>query len=243
MAEGVTFFGTAKRILMFLLWMFISQIPMTLVMFPLVLKEAFPELSENFPSDFQQQSQIFMYLGLISAVGVLVLFYYLYEKEREKNPVSYVKLTQKSPHFWKYLLWGLLGCFLLLVLETILANLQVPDSANQQVLEVSFTQSPIIFSLLVTVFAPLSEELLYRGFFFNYFFRKNDGIVVITGVVANALLFALLHDTTFTLVTIPYLLMGALFAYSYRKSGDLKVPMALHFANNLLATILMWGSL
>lgn len=243
MTEKVTISGTARKILFFMLWMFISQIPMTLVSFPMVLEEAFPGLAQKYPKEFQQQANILMYLGLIAAIGVLVLFYRQYEKQREKNPVPYVKLTQKSTHFWKYLLWGLLGCFLLLVLETLLANLQVPNSTNQQILEVSFRQNPLIFSFLVTIFAPLSEELLYRGFFFNYFFRKNDGIVVLTGVVANALLFALLHDTTFTLVTIPYLLMGALFAYSYRKSGDLKVSILLHFTNNFLATILMWRSL
>ena len=111
-------------------------------------------------------------------------------------------------------------------------------SENQAMLNEMLNYSPWALVTLSVIFAPLTEELLYRGIFYHYFFRVDSRVGVITGILVNGILFALMHDTTMTIVTVPYILIGCLLAWTYRQSRDLKVSILLHFANNFIAVVL-----
>ena len=87
--------------------------------------------------------------------------------------------------------------------------------------------------------APLSEELLFRGFLFPAFARSRLGL---TGAaVATTLGWTVLHAgyTTFGMVEV--FLIGLYFCWLLVRSGSLWVPIACHaIYNTALAIALMW---
>jgi membrane protease YdiL (CAAX protease family) len=88
-------------------------------------------------------------------------------------------------------------------------------------------------AVLVTVVAPVAEELLFRGFVFPAL-RNWKGTV--PAVVLTGLLFGLLHvlsSPAYTLV--PLSLFGALLCLVYLKTKSLYPCIALHSINNCIA--------
>ncbi|MGX7200616.1 CPBP family intramembrane glutamic endopeptidase [Enterococcus nangangensis] len=243
METGNEFVRVLKNIVFFALWIFLSQVPTLIVSMPFYLQLGFQGTEyEAMGNQLAQQSNlIFGIIGIIVAIVVTVLLYRAYERQRRTNVIDYRPLKSWSPDFLSAVGLGLIGLLLLLMLEGYLSRF-VPVSENQSILESMYTVSPWSLIFISVIFAPFTEELLYRGIFFNYFFQTNEKVGILAGVLVNGILFGWLHDSTFTLITLPYILMGALFAYSYRRSKDLKVSIALHFLNNLLAVALMWAS-
>jgi uncharacterized protein len=83
--------------------------------------------------------------------------------------------------------------------------------------------------LAVGVMAPLAEELIFRGVLYSWFrSRLNMGLAI--GL--NALVFGLVHPGYPLPLMALVALMGAIFAWSYEKTGSLWVPSVLHMAQN-----------
>lgn len=87
--------------------------------------------------------------------------------------------------------------------------------------------------VLVTVIAPLGEELFFRGFFFGAL-RNWRGWVV--GATLTGALFGLIHVGS---APVGYLVPLAFFGFGlcllYEKTGSLYPPIALHALNNSIA--------
>lgn len=92
----------------------------------------------------------------------------------------------------------------------------------------------LILGVLSLGFAPLMEEVFFRGFVFGGL-RGRWGLVL--AALASGLLFGLAHiGNTGTLWVVPPIgLVGALFAWGYAYSGSLLAPIIAHFLFNLVA--------
>jgi membrane protease YdiL (CAAX protease family) len=93
--------------------------------------------------------------------------------------------------------------------------------------------------------AGLTEELVFRGFLLNAFLKK---MRTIPAIVLNEVLFVLIHypiwiyfgfNFTEILFGVQIFFVGAFFSYSFIKTKNIFVPMALHIIWNLL--ILLFG--
>ncbi|MSQ36172.1 MAG: CPBP family intramembrane metalloprotease [Dehalococcoidia bacterium] len=80
-----------------------------------------------------------------------------------------------------------------------------------------------LLALSVVVGAPLGEELFFRALLYRGL-RRLWG--VLPGIAASAVLFAGFHLDLSVLV--PFVLVGALLAWSYEASGSLWVPITVH---------------
>jgi uncharacterized protein len=95
------------------------------------------------------------------------------------------------------------------------------------------TLALVIVGLLVTIVAPIAEELFFRGFFFTALRRwKGVGVsAAITGAV-----FGLIHVGSSPAEFLPPLaLFGVLLCLIYWKTGSLFPCIALHAINNSVA--------
>lgn len=94
-----------------------------------------------------------------------------------------------------------------------------------------------LISFQVAVFAPTAEELFFRGFTFRGLARSWG---VPAGILASGFLFGLAHllgNPVLYPSLIPFTAIGAIFAFSYLKSGNLLTTMGVHFVYNLIGVI------
>lgn len=82
------------------------------------------------------------------------------------------------------------------------------------------------------IFAPILEELVFRGVLFN---RLKIRIGIIPAMLISSFLFGIGHD--FGGITSAFL-FGLCMCILYLKTDNILVPMSVHFINNVVATIL-----
>lgn len=123
-----------------------------------------------------------------------------------------------------------------------------PNPANLAIIREAFAQSPAFVVLFTVLAAPLYEELLFRRVLFGRFWQAGRPVL---GMVFSGVAFALSHEVpgmgtgplgpTFCLFLV-YALMGAAFAWLYRRTGTLWAPILAHALNNGLALLLLSAS-
>jgi membrane protease YdiL (CAAX protease family) len=89
--------------------------------------------------------------------------------------------------------------------------------------------------LLGGIIVPVCEEIIFRGVVFQGFLSKTPFWVA---SIASSLIFALMHMEISSVL--PIFAMGMIFCYSYKKSGSLLVPIAIHCVNNILSCVLLF---
>ena len=88
-----------------------------------------------------------------------------------------------------------------------------------------------VLALMVSVFAPIAEEFIFRGLLWRYVGGQGKRVYV----AASAVLFMLLHGN---IVQYPYTFaLGLIFALVYAKTGRLVYPIALHMAVNTIGGV------
>jgi membrane protease YdiL (CAAX protease family) len=139
--------------------------------------------------------------------------------------------------------WAVVGAGLAYLSSEIISRLLfdplgfVPDA--QEVVRV-FGQTPNLLlkvSLAVTacLFAPVVEEMLFRGFLYPVLRRFTDG--AFAGVFTG-LLFGLVHRNLYG--AIPLALLGVVLTMAYERTRGLGLPIAIHALFNTASIVLMW---
>lgn len=149
------------------------------------------------------------------------------------------RTTIKYKKWFKQLLFFFLLIYLSNILLSILLSFITPQdtSVNQEALQLMLTQTPILTISVALVFAPLVEEIIFRGILFNLF--KKHGFII--AALISSLLFGFIHILPNSIGDLPfvfvYATMGWIIAYSYHKTGNIFTAITLHFINNLVAII------
>jgi membrane protease YdiL (CAAX protease family) len=89
--------------------------------------------------------------------------------------------------------------------------------------------------IVVAVLPAIGEELFFRGLLQNelkYFFKNTH-----VAVWVSAFVFSFIHFQFFGFI--PRMALGLMFGYAYVWSGNILVPIGLHFLNNAATLILM----
>jgi uncharacterized protein len=142
---------------------------------------------------------------------------------------------------WKYLGFGPfdwttlgLGCGLLIAsyIVIIFHNLILMafgiDTQGDAIFKFFDTlESPVWFFLVGVVFAPIVEEIFFRGFVFQGF-RQRYGWV--NSMLLSSAVFAAAHLDL--VAFIPIFILGCLLAYMYHKSNSIWPGVILHFLVN-----------
>lgn len=141
---------------------------------------------------------------------------------------------------FKLYLKNMLPRFGIVIIGYLFANLFVLTSVSSIPTNQAILNSwPIYFTaLLAIIIAPLTEELMFRGFIRK--FIKNDFLFIII----SSLIFGGLHITSANslqqiLYIIPYSILGLAFSLNYVKTKNIASNIFLHSAWNTLAIIIM----
>lgn len=121
------------------------------------------------------------------------------------------------------------------ILQVLLHNHAIAIDPN-------FNPSRLIGGVL---FVGITEEIVFRGFLLNVFLKKLE---MKRAIAVNEVLFVLIHFpiwiyngldvTTILSSSITVFLLGVLFSYSFVKTRNIFVPIALHMIWNLLVIVL-----
>ena len=116
-------------------------------------------------------------------------------------------------------------------------------SGNQTSLNELLGQFPVFTLLLTVLFAPIVEELVFRGVFYRYF--RSKGMLWLP-MVLSATAFSLIHlgvalsaGHLSELWFFPlYAALGVFLSYAYEKTGNVYGPILLHFSYNALGMLI-----
>jgi len=112
------------------------------------------------------------------------------------------------------------------------------SSANEDAIASMFSQDPLVLILLflmLCVFTPITEEVIYRKVIFGFFDRKFG---TIAAIIVSGAIFGLMHVISYGdfLQAIPYVFMGGVFGYIYHWSKkNIFVTIGVHFINNFIS--------
>ena len=130
---------------------------------------------------------------------------------------------------------------LVLVLVIVAQNFLPNDpSVNQQTAEAMTLSQPLFSFFMIVVFAPLTEELTFRGMLARYVFPQQDNVKqTVLFLLVSTVLFALVHFPTTPQQFLVYSALGLSMGLAYINKGGLAYSMGLHALNNLISFVMI----
>lgn len=105
----------------------------------------------------------------------------------------------------------------------------------------------LIYALYILLWAPIGEELFYRGYMYGELKKKTN---IIPATLISTFFFGIRHSTHFLFLLPDFPLVAALYwalhafifgiimVYAYEKTDSLYIPMLIHFLFNLIQALL-----
>ena len=201
------FLSLLGKIFLFIVFIVLSQLPLLLI-------------ESHYSMGIIAPLVILCYLILI-----VILFYIV---KRVKGESPFKKITGKNVRF-------ILAAYVVMILaKGILLTLMTKvyhqtTSANDKALNALVTdRTAVLMTILVVVLVPITEELLYRGVFTSFFFKKQP----FWQVAMSGIIFGLMHSSTNFISALVYVTMVWILAYFYVHTKNLYNSLTLQILNN-----------
>ena len=137
----------------------------------------------------------------------------------------------------KYIWLPALVWVLVIVAENFLPN---DPSFNQQAMEKLAQDQPLFTFFMAVVFAPLTEELTFRGMLARFVFPQQDNVKkTALFLLVSTIIFALVHFPTTPQQFLVYSGLGLSMGLAYINKGGLAYSMGLHALNNLIGFLMI----
>lgn len=208
-------------------------VPLTVIGI-IVLKVKHPDIPmENF-ADILISNGLFLsvttFFVAVVTIGLSILFAKIRKNISIKQYLAFNRVPVKEMAKW-------LGVLVLFVVcADSLTFFLGKDVASEWAFKVYDTAiiTPLLWMSLIVV-APISEEIVIRGFMFEGF--KSSRIGAVGAIILTSFVWACLH-TQYDLYGICLIFSGGLLlGYARLKSGSIYVPLAMHALMNLIATV------
>jgi membrane protease YdiL (CAAX protease family) len=169
-----------------------------------------------------------LWIALIYLPGIIYLYH--------KKPIEFINDLHK-PLLAKYTIFGLGIIVLPILLHYYYSdnNIAPPTAFNALINQNKFTISEIVYLLFTCIIIPISEEILFRYYYYNIV-RNRYGVFV--GVIISNLLFVGVHFNHPNPLFIVF--QGILFTYIYEKSNSIWSSIIVHMFNNSVWSIVTY---
>lgn len=145
--------------------------------------------------------------------------------DNNKKEILYVFLTN--------ILFAFLITFLISYIDILIGMSDPTWISMWDVETVDMDSSMLILDAIgAIIFAPIMEELVFRGVIFN---RLKIRTGIVPAMIISSFIFAIGHD--FGGITSAFL-FGICMCILYLKTDNILIPMSVHFINNVVATVL-----
>ncbi len=184
-----------------------------------------------------EKELIGMELANIGIYFLLTLFYSLiYRKELIKDfkdfKKNYKDILKTTFKFW------LVGFIIMSFSSLVISYLNIDANLNQEENINMLKSMPLVEVLCACLFAPITEELVFRRGLKNLSSNKHIYAII------SGLIFAFLHVFTsindinsliMFIYIIPYGALGIVFGYAYRKTDNIYGTMIMHALHNAIS--------
>lgn len=174
-------------------------------------------------------------LNTLFYIILIILCFLLFKTELIS---SLKKLNENINKYYKFIGKNLIIAYILEIIASLITMSIIGKytSLNQQALE----NLPFLYlAISAIIFAPFTEEILFRGCLRRII--KNEKLfIIVSGVV-----FGLLHTISepsllrIIVVALPYIALGCTLAYTYVKSNNIWTNIFLHTTINTISCILL----
>lgn len=172
----------------------------------------------------------------LSNIILIIIFFFIYKKTLITDFKNYIKnFTQNIETGIKYWIIGFIIMIVSNLLITFLLNKGI--AGNEEQVRSLIDAFPIFMIFNTVIYAPLTEELVFRKSIKDIFSNKWIYILM------SGLLFGMLHIISYIsspidlVYLIPYSSLGIAFALLYHKTKNIFSTITIHALHNLLAII------
>lgn len=169
-------------------------------------------------------------------VAILLLLLFIFRKDVKRDIKYFIKYF-KEYNLLVFKYYGISLLFLLIISISIKFTTGIDNATNQVNLSSLFTKTPIYVMILSMIYAPITEELMFRGIFRK--FIKNKWLFIFI----SGLLFGAAHvlDDFQSIGELLYIFvygsLGCFLAYVYTKTNNIFTNIYFHFIQNTLAIV------
>lgn len=181
-----------------------------------------------------------MVVNTVWTIFSAALAYYWLRKVRKKYPQEKNVPLKKSINFFSVtgtiltvIGAQLIVCYVMFSVQRF-SSFDLNTIIDSQIASSDFATTLLVVSAICI--APIHEEILFRGLTLH--FAKRLGPFWVANII-QALLFAVLHMNLTQGVYVFFL--GLILGYVYKKTGNLKAPMWIHFLFNILGSIQLFS--
>ena len=161
---------------------------------------------------------------------ILAIFYF-----KQREPLA-IESAVKKASVPKIVIYGLVGIFVALILQSIAVMLEsilfgeaTPSENTQNIIQM-IMEAPA-FILATTVAGPIMEEFVFRRSILGIISRYSNFWF---GAVVSSLLFAFAHNDGHLLI---YFFLGFFFSLEYKATGRIWTSMITHVGMNTLVVL------
>lgn len=183
------------------------------------------------------------YLNLIFDLGMLILLWWMLKDTMKQQWIDFKKDIKQN------MIYSLvLGTVLLYVASFIGGIITLAlgggvSSENQQAISQIVQSYPIVMIITTVIFAPILEEMIFRGIVFGWLYEFHPKLAHIL----SGFLFGFMHIMTAVLAgsfsewtqIFSYFFMGVVLSFLYEKRNNIYVPIGAHILNNLISIVLI----
>ena len=172
------------------------------------------------------------YVAVPTYVLLAGIFTFVTYKWYKTGTVTIEKTALNKYKWLPALVWAL----------AIVAQFFLPNdpSVSQKMAEELTHNQPLFSFFMVVVFAPLTEELTFRGMLARYVFHQQDNIKqTALFLLVSTIIFALVHFPTTPQQFLVYSALGLSMGLAYINKGGLAYSMGLHALNNLISFVMI----
>ncbi len=172
-----------------------------------------------------------MFLINLSLMIMLFIFYSKSIKENLKD----LKLNFKSyiKDNFKYYVIGLL---IMIISNIIISFFIEGNSTNETLIREYINIMPIYMIFSSCIYAPFTEEMVFRKSLRNCFNNKVL-YILLSGLIFGSMHLLSASNLVELVFLIPYSSLGCVFAYMYYKTNNIFVPMTFHMVHNTIIVI------
>lgn len=175
-------------------------------------------------------------------VGTLTVLFFT----RKKLKAEWIKFKEYFKKYEFKIIKNYVSSYLVMILINVILIyvFKIEDSsANQQAVESILFSSPFMVGIVTIIFAPLLEEIVFRG---GLFLGIQSKVGTLPATLISSLSFGLIHvlpqlqvssNPLEILFIIPYASLGFFMVKSVKDTNSLWGGIGFHFINNLVATL------
>jgi len=168
----------------------------------------------------------------------LIFLINIYKEEIKKEFFNFFNKKNLKNNLKTSLTYWLIGLILMITFNLIINTITNGIAANEEEVREMINKLPLYMAFQVMIYAPLSEEIIFRKSI-DKIFKNKYFFFIASGLIFGGLhVISSITSIKDLLYILPYASLGTIFAILYKKTNNIFSTITIHSIHNTLALIL-----